>query len=266
MSFTAINLKQQINPILDVALQENALWYWAFFIIAAYADNDCGTTDSFNVCALRSAGATAIDICHQFLMFTVLWCLSTLWVCWYQNSGIGAGWKRKHSIADSPVILGICILGRTFAYDAWQAVWEVMRSEVDLFEYEPFHSDKLAVPDKKLYSMQEPLLRAWWRNSIIPVYASFVQAIVSREGYERMIVQIIVAMLQQPRKHMKIYRRVILILFLWQLPAISKGTVWKRGKELSWFPSVWRYSYSRILQDQGGVINIWLQIQGYLQR
>ena len=24
-----------------------------------------------------------------------------------------------------------------------------MRSEVDLFEYEPFHSDKLAVPDKK---------------------------------------------------------------------------------------------------------------------
>ena len=35
-----------------------------------------------------------------------------------------------------------------------------MRSEVDLFEYEPFHSDKLAVPDKKSsYSMQEPLLR-----------------------------------------------------------------------------------------------------------
>ena len=60
-----------------------------------------------------------------------------------------------------------------------------MRSEVDLFEYEPFHSDKLAVPDKKSsYSMQEPLLRLDGATALYPVYASFVQAVYPREGYE----------------------------------------------------------------------------------
>lgn len=158
---------------------------WAFFIVLLTLITIVALP-IVSMSALMLAWATAHRYMSPVFMFTVIMVFVYLWSmliskqrnqCWLK--------KKTQLVLILPVILGICILGGTFAYDAWQSRFEVMRSEVDLFEYEPFHSDKLAVPDKKSsYSMQEPLLRLDGATALYPVYASFVQAVYPREGYE----------------------------------------------------------------------------------
>lgn len=143
---------------------------WAFFIVLLTLITIVALP-IVSMSALMLAWATAHRYMSPIFMFTVIMVFVYLWSmliskqrnqCWLK--------KKTQLVLILPVILGICILGGTFAYDAWQSRFEVMRSEVDLFEYEPFHSDKLAVPDKKSsYSMQEPLLRLDGATALYPV-------------------------------------------------------------------------------------------------
>lgn len=93
--------------------------------------------------------------------------------------------KKMQVLLILPVLLGGCVLGGTFAYDAWQSQFEVMSSEIDLNDYVPFQSDKLAVLDKKSsYTMQEPTLKLDGATALYPMYASFVQAVYPKGDYD----------------------------------------------------------------------------------
>ena len=217
---------------------------WAFFIVLLTLITIVALP-IVSMSALMLAWATAHRYMSPVFMFTVIMVFVYLWSmliskqrnqCWLK--------KKTQLVLILPVILGICILGGTFAYDAWQSRFEVMRSEVDLFEYEPFHSDKLAVPDKKSsYSMQEPLLRLDGATALYPVYASFVQAVYPREGYEDDSTDS-VRCTTTPEAYENLLKGDTDLIFVAAPSDKQRELFEKEEKSLSWFPSVWRPSYS----------------------
>lgn len=157
---------------------------WAFFIVLLTLITIIALP-LVSMTAFMLVWATAHRYMSPVFILTVIMVFIYLWSMLITKHRYQRWLKKKMQLLlILPIALGGCILGGTFAYDAWQSRFEVMRSEVDLFEYEPFHSDKLAILDKKSsYSMQEPLLRLDGATALYPVYASFVQAVYPEEGY-----------------------------------------------------------------------------------
>ena len=103
---------------------------WAFFIVLLTLITIVALP-IVSMSALMLAWATAHRYMSPVFMFTVIMVFVYLWSmliskqrnqCWLK--------KKTQLVLILPVILGICILGGTFAYDAWQSRFEVMRSEV----------------------------------------------------------------------------------------------------------------------------------------
>lgn len=158
---------------------------WGFFIVLLTLLTVIAVPIA-SMSAFMLVWSTAHRYISPVFILTVLMVFVYLWSMVITKHRHHRWLKRKMQLLIIlPVVLGICIIGGTFAYDAWRSRFEIMYSEVRLFDYEPFHSDKLAVLDKKsTFSMEKPLLRLDGATALYPVYASFVQAVYPKESYE----------------------------------------------------------------------------------
>lgn len=86
--------------------------------------------------------------------------------------------KRTQLFIIIPFLACVVTVVGSYGYQAWINRFDVMESEVDLMEYEPFNSEKLATLDEiSSYKMTEDLLRLDGATALYPIYASFVQAV-----------------------------------------------------------------------------------------
>ncbi len=92
--------------------------------------------------------------------------------------------KRTQLFIIIPFLACVVTVAGSYGYQAWINRFDVMETEVDLMEYKPFNSEKLATLDEtSSYKMTEDLLRLDGATALYPIYASFVQAVYPEDEY-----------------------------------------------------------------------------------
>ena len=113
------------------------------------------------------------------LLYIYVW--STLISCIFKKRLL----KKKTQLCILiPFLVCVITVVGSYGYQAWINRFEVMETEVDLMEYEPFKSEKVATLNEPgSYKMTDDLLRLDGATALYPVYASFVQAVYPEGEY-----------------------------------------------------------------------------------
>ncbi len=113
------------------------------------------------------------------LLYIYVW--STLISCIFKKRLL----KKKTQLCILiPFLACVITVVGSYGYQAWINRFEVMETEVDLMEYVPFKSEKIATLNEPVsYKMTDDLLRLDGATALYPVYASFVQAVYPEGEY-----------------------------------------------------------------------------------
>lgn len=92
--------------------------------------------------------------------------------------------RKYHICFIVPILVCFSVLGGTMIYQNYTNGYDKVSNEVNLQEYEPFNSEKLAVLDEEsTYKMQEPLVTLDGATAVYPLYAAFTQAVYPKGDY-----------------------------------------------------------------------------------
>lgn len=126
---------------------------------------------------------------HRIVTYCVSVLLITIYAYIWANVivYVRKGWimKKKPQLlfACIFIILGVTIGGH-YAYDAYQDNNKVS-TEVDLYDYQPYKSDKLVTLDEpSKLTLEKPLPRLDGATAFYPVYAAMTQTIYPKDTYE----------------------------------------------------------------------------------
>ena len=120
---------------------------------------------------------------HPYLQWIVLLLVILVYVWIWMNIIHYALHKKLLKIKAqllicSGIVLCLVIVLVTNAYDAWQHRYETISAEVNLEDYLPNQSEKLAVLDKASdLKLSEPLPVMDGATALYPIYAAFAQAV-----------------------------------------------------------------------------------------
>lgn len=93
--------------------------------------------------------------------------------------------RITHGVFLIMLVLGFGIIGGFFGYDAYENRFARVDTEVDLYQYQPFQSQKLAkLEETSTLHIEEPLPKIDGATAFYPVYAAMTQAIYPEKEYD----------------------------------------------------------------------------------
>lgn len=127
---------------------------------------------------------------HVYIQWVVLIFVVSLYIwIWYNiisyiRHGRLANIKKQIIMGTVPILTSVIFIG-THVYDEWMNRDEVISAEVDLYEYMPFSSKKLAtLNESPTVTIEEPLPKLDGATALYPIYASFAQALYPQKEYD----------------------------------------------------------------------------------
>ena len=137
---------------------------------------------------------------------------------------------RKQLFMVVPFLSCIVFLLATFGYDMWENRYEIKGTEVNLSEYKPFHSYKIATLNKESqFQIKDELVRLDGATALYPVYASFVQALYPKDEYDPYVSEI-VSCTTTPTAYGRLLEKKTDLIFV-AAPSSKQEEMFKKQKE-----------------------------------